>query len=106
MTRDWQRVEARLRARADGFRRPRAGAGSWTGHDPHRPAPDPVAATGLLLHDPPIGAVDPEPSPGVSGDGRCADCAVAIRPERLRAAPHAIRCLGCQRVRDAAAAHG
>ena len=98
MRRDWQRVEARLRARADGFRRPAPGSG--TGQDGYRRTP---GATALLLHEPPLGGVEPEPSPVAPGHGRCADCAGEIRPERLRAAPLAIRCLVCQRVREAAA---
>jgi hypothetical protein len=104
VARDWQQVEARLRARADDFRRraPSTGAGS----DPRRRTPGHVleAATsfGLLLHEPPVGALDDE----LEGPHRCADCFTAIQPERLRAAPRAVRCLPCQQAREAAAAHG
>jgi hypothetical protein len=111
--RDWQGVEARLRARADGLRR--AGARTLEPRaEPGHPWAERVDAAGrggLLFHDRPVAgplSLDDPPGGGpaedrrtVPADGSCVDCRAAITPERLRAAPEAVRCLRCQRAREA-----
>jgi hypothetical protein len=97
--RDWRRVEARLRARADGLRQTRAlgrRAGDAMPTATPRPAADHLAAVGavgVLFHDRPVG--------GQEADETCADCGQAIPAERRRAAPRTVRCLSCQRLREA-----